>query len=308
MLKIYPQAVNEYKKIKKNDIYDIKTSNKFEVYLLINESNYINLLEKMSEKINNNTKCYKILDKSPFYILKIDNNIYLVKEERIKEVKKYLYKKKENKNIFLSNVISPNIKSKAFYMLNEGLQIDSLELLNVKDINSIEEFKILKINPKQEEIKNNKNKNPIKIKSEKEFLEVKNEIEFFIKNNNYFKIDNDINVLLSSLFSIEKEKREKYFYSTYSKLKIINNYIEIKENKIKEYVNLKKIIKITIQEKEKEIEFTDPLGKEYYFKFYILEVNIYVKGNDPMLFYCFENDFKQNEFFKVNKNKFLKEI
>ena len=151
MLKIYPNNINELKKQKKRTyLRDMVNFDNSEIYVLFDSSNMINLSNKISDKLNKSTKYFKILDKTPFYILKIESDIYLIKRNKIKEVKKYIYKNKINKNILLSNIIDPNITKNTYQMLEKGLQIEQLELIDVKDINSIEEFKILTLKNKEE--------------------------------------------------------------------------------------------------------------------------------------------------------------
>lgn len=311
MLKIYPANINELKKEKKrtflNDIVNFDDS---EIYVLFDSSNTINLSNKISDNVSKSTKYFRILDKTPFYILKIENDIYLIKRNKIKEVKKYIYKNKINKNILLSNIIDPNMTEKTYYMLGKGLQIEQLELINVKDINSIEEFKILTLENKKESkiVKNDDNK-AIHLKSEKSFLEIKEDLEFFVNNLNYLNFNNDIKYLLLSLFSIKKDDKINYFYAEYSKLNVVGNYIKIKREEKQEYINKNNITKIELKNEKKDLEFSDPLGKEFFYKIYIVEIKIYIDTKkDPEIFYCFEEDLKKNELFKVNKNKFLKEI
>ena len=80
----------------------------------------------------------------------LELNTVTLERNKIKEVKKYIYKNKINKNILLSNIIDPNITKNTYQMLEKGLQIEQLELIDVKDINSIEEFKILTLKNKEE--------------------------------------------------------------------------------------------------------------------------------------------------------------
>lgn len=311
MLKIYPANINELKKEKKRTyLSDMVNFDNSEIYVLFDSSNTINLSNKISDNVSKNTKYFRILDKTPFYILKIESDIYLIKRNKIKEIKKYIYKKKINKNILLSNIIDPNITEKTYHILGKGLQIEQLELIDVKDINSIEEFKILTLKNKKESkiVKNNDNK-AIHLKNEKSFLEIKEDLEFFINNLNYLNFNNDIKYLLLSLFSITKDDKINYFYAEYSKLNVVGDYIEIKREEKQEYINKNNITKIELKNEQKDLEFSDPIGKEFFYKIYIVEIKIYIKTKkDPEIFYCFEEDLKKNELFKVNKNKFLKEI
>ena len=194
--------------------------------------------------------------------------------------------------------------------MGKGLQIEQLELIDVKDINSIEEFKILTLKNKKESkiVKNNDNK-AIHLKNEKSFLEIKEDLEFFINNLNYLNFNNDIKYLLLSLFSITKDDKINYFYAEYSKLNVVGDYIEIKREEKQEYINKNNITKIELKNEQKDLEFSDPIGKEFFYKIYIVEIKIYIDTKkDPEIFYCFKEDLKKNELFKVNKNKFLKEI
>lgn len=306
---------SNYKELKKQFKEKIETNynqNYNVSYLLYdNRSNVVNLSSKISNNLSKNVKFFKILDKSSFYILKIENEIYLIKKEKIKEVKKYIYKNKKDKEIFLSEIIDPKIKEKKFYELEQGLRIKELELINTKDIESIENFNILKFN-ETTELSDTTNKdlfsNVIDIKNEEHFLKIKEELEFFIRNNTYFKLDNEAFVLLNSLFSITKEKKEKNFFSEYSKLNIVNNYIQIKEKQYEEFINISKLLKITIEKKEIPLKFTDPIGKDFFYKFHILEVTIHLTEKRYETYYCFENDFNKKELMKSNKNKVIKEI
>ena len=312
MLKIYPNNINELKKQKKRTyLRDMVNFDNSEIYVLFDSSNMINLSNKISDKLNKSTKYFKILDKTPFYILKIESDIYLIKRKKIKKIKKYIYKNKINKNILLSNIIDPNITKNTYQMLEKGLQIEQLELIDVKDINSIEEFKILTLKNKEESKivkKNDKNK-AIHLKNESSFLKIKEDLEFFVNNFNYLNFNNDIKYLLPSLFSITKDDKINYFYAEYSKLNVVGDYIEIKREEKQEYINRNIITKIELKNEEKDLEISDPLGKDFFYKIYIVEIKIYVDTKkDPEIFYCFEEDLKKNELFKVNKNKFLKEI
>ena len=306
---------SNYKELKKQFKEKIETNynqNYNVSYLLYdNRSNVVNLSSKISNNLSKNVKFFKILDKSSFYILKIENEIYLIKKEKIKEVKKYIYKNKKDKEIFLSEIIDPKIKEKKFYELEQGLRIKELELINTKNIESIENFNILKFN-ETTELSDTTNKdlfsNVIDIKTEEHFLKIKEELEFFIRNNTYFKLDNEAFVLLNSLFSITKEKKEKNFFSEYSKLNIVNNYIQIKEKQYEEFINISKLLKITIEKKEIPLKFTDPIGKDFFYKFHILEVTIHLTEKRYETYYCFENDFNKKELMKSNKNKVIKEI
>lgn len=280
-----------------------------EIYILFDSLNLFNLSKTLSNNISKNTKYFKILDKTPFYILKIENEIYLIRKEKIKEVKKYLYKNKVNKNILLSDIINPSKTTKNYHMLKKGLQIEELELINVKNINSIKEFKVLTLNNKDNIIKDiNKNNQAIHLKKERSFLEVKDDLEFFINNNNYLEIERDLKCLLLSLLSIKKEEKNDYTYFEYSKINIVGNYIEIKRNKEQEYININNILKLKTKKEKKELKFVDPFGKEFCYIFYIIEVHIYTNKKNPEMFYCFEEDLKKNELLKVNENKILKEI
>lgn len=311
MFKIYPENIKELKKEK----YDYPSSNKKsfennETFIIFDDSNMINLSNIISNNISQNTKYFKILDKKPFYILKIKNEVYLIKKDKIKEVKKYIYKNKINKKIYLSDVIDPNMDKRQYNMLQEGLKIEQLELINVKDIKSLEEFKISTLNYKKEINKENKNNNKIiYLRNEKSFLNIKEDLEFFIKNLDYLDLNYNIDELLKSLFTIEKRENKNYLNKEYSKINIIGNYIKIENHKEEKYININHISKIKLINEEEELKFQDPLGKEFFYKFYIVVIYIYINTNqEPEKFYCFEEDLKKNELFKVNKNNFLKEI
>lgn len=311
MFKIYPENIKELKKEK----YDYPSSNKKsfennETFIIFDDSNMINLSNIISNNISQNTKYFKILDKKPFYILKIKNEVYLIKKDKIKEVKKYIYKNKINKKIYLSDVIDPNMDKRQYNMLQEGLKIEQLELINVKDIKSLEEFKISTLNYKKEINKENKNNNKIiYLRNEKSFLNIKEDLEFSIKNLDYLDLNYNINELLKSLFTIEKRENKNYLNKEYSKINIIGNYIKIENHKEEKYINVNHISKIKLINEEEELKFQDPLGKEFFYKFYIVVIYIYINTNqEPEKFYCFEEDLKKNELFKVNKNNFLKEI
>lgn len=311
MFKIYPENIKELKKEK----YNYPSSNKKsfennETFIIFDDSNMINLSNIISNNISQNTKYFKILDKKPFYILKIKNEVYLIKKDKIKEVKKYIYKNKINKKIYLSDVIDPNMDKRQYNMLQEGLKIEQLELINVKDIKSLEEFKISTLNYKKEINKENKNNNKIiYLRNEKSFLNIKEDLEFSIKNLDYLDLNYNIDELLKSLFTIEKKENKNYLNKEYSKINIIGNYIKIENHKEEKYININHISKIKLINKEEELKFQDPLGKEFFYKFYIVVIYIYINTNqEPEKFYCFEEDLKKNELFKVNKNNFLKEI
>lgn len=311
MFKIYPENIKELKKEK----YDYPSSNKKsfennETFIIFDDSNMINLSNIISNNISQNTKYFKILDKKPFYILKIKNEVYLIKKDKIKEVKKYIYKNKINKKIYLSDVIDPNMDKRQYNMLQEGLKIEKLELINVKDIKSLEEFKISTLNYKKEINKENKNNNKIiYLRNEKSFLNIKEDLEFSIKNLDYLDLNYNIDELLKSLFTIEKRENKNYLNKEYSKINIIGNYIKIENHKEEKYININHISKIKLINEEEELKFQDPLGKEFFYKFYIVVIYIYINTNqEPEKFYCFEEDLKKNELFKVNKNNFLKEI
>tara|TARA_B100000073_G_scaffold347139_1_gene360512 strand:- start:199 stop:1134 length:936 start_codon:yes stop_codon:yes gene_type:complete len=311
MFKIYPENIKELKKEK----YDYPSSNKKsfknnETFIIFDDSNMINLSNIISNNISQNTKYFKILDKKPFYILKIENEVYLIKKDKIKEVKKYIYKNKINKKIYLSDVIDPNMDKRQYNMLQEGLKIEQLELINVKDIKSLEEFKISTLNYKKEINKENKNNNKIiYLRNEKSFLNIKEDLEFSIKNLDYLDLNYNIDELLKSLFTIEKRENKNYLNKEYSKINIIGNYIKIENHKEEKYININHISKIKLINEEEELKFQDPLGKEFFYKFYIVVIYIYINTNqEPEKFYCFEEDLKKNELFKVNKNNFLKEI
>ena len=97
MLKIYPANINELKKEKKRTyLRDMVNFDNSEIYVLFDSSNTINLSNKISDNVSKNTKYFRILDKTPFYILKIESDIYLIKRNKIKEIKKYIYKKRTN--------------------------------------------------------------------------------------------------------------------------------------------------------------------------------------------------------------------
>lgn len=294
--------INNNKKIDDND----------SIFLLINEK-HIKIFKKkqINQGLLKQYSCFNLLSKGFLHVLLINDKVYLIPPKKIKEIKKYLYKKNIEANILLTNEIDVKKASHTnIFYFNNGLDITDLELINTKTINDIEDFFILKL---KKEIKEPKNKDQtiININSEQDFKihrkEILNNYENLSKNVNTNNIqNNEVKYIIESLQRI-KEKESYYFNYKYQILKKNKEYIMIEYNNKEVLINKNTITKIEKEKQIIEFYYQNPFGEKFLYKFNIYLLNI-LREENGIYTYCFKNDYLKNDIFEINKNQSLIEI
>jgi hypothetical protein len=301
-------------KIKDENNLDEKVEYNSSTFLLINDK-HIKIIKNKSDIHNGLLKEYKIhelLSDKPIYIMKIEDKIYIFCSKKIKEIKKYLYKKSMEIEIFISDMISiKSINKMTHFIFNKGLNITSLELLNIKDIKSIEDFYILKINKKSNIKLINNDK--IEINSEKDFILHKKEImnnfrnlSSNLKNNNIN--NNKVKNLINSLESINKKEKINYFEFKYEMLIKNKNNIIINFNTHQLLLNKNNINKIETETESINFFYENPFGENYSYNLNLYLININKREEKEINIYCFKNDYLKNDPFEINENNIIKQI
>lgn len=298
--------------------------NKNELFMVFYmDKNAIVFSNEIPEESRYRIKTYKIEDKKPFYIIKINEKYYYIKKENFLSVKEFIYSNYIFESILISDYIdllNMNIENNVIY-LNNIFQVEKNEFKDVVKIDSIDNFLIFESLKKE----NNENNEIIKkIESEKEFLDNK----LFLKKNfaylNSFNIINNVDsiYILRKLFlAFDNYKSlEKHIFQEYKANNILNSeyrlpllkenfFIELTEplNNQKKYLNLKNIDLIDIIENNYEVIIEDPFNKKYRFIINTVLIDIMIR-NKKISFFCFKNDYLKNNILKFNKNKIIKEF
>ena len=280
------------------------------IFLYINKRSF-----KISKKSNNKFQGvkYNLLCKTPFVLLGVENDIYLVDIDNVNKVKKYIYKNFINKNIIITNKINPLLeKEDSIFSFKEGLDIKELDFLNIEDLKEIEKFKIAKF--KEENQKNGLKKDfkIINITTEEKFNKEYDKIKHAMKNINSDLDTNNIddyvlNILINSLSKINEKEKIKYYDWYYENLKREENFLIINREFSKKLINCQSISSIEISEDLYDFYFQDPFGENYKYKIFIKYLSIKSDKVEHKL-YCFKDDYLRNNPFKLNKNKTLIEI
>lgn len=316
MIKLDNTKINNTETKKNNDlsIFFYEYQNKF---CLSNED--LNKKEKI-------IKSYKIKNKKPFYIVKINQKYFYVKKENFISIKEYIYSNYTFENIYISDCIDPisiNIKNDLF-TLHKGFTVKKDEFKDVTKLSSLDDFFIFEYLENQEKTQEKDNEIIKKIESENDFLENRLSLKkYFLYLDSFNKVNNaDSLDLLNKLFLTFEEFRYSEIYD-YDYYDYDHSYDEQEEYKVpslkedffielttplnnhKRYLNLKNINSINIIENNYKIKVDDPFDKKYKFIISIFKVQIIIE-NKEFKFFCFKNDYLKNNILKFSKNNMIK--
>ena len=314
MIKLDNTKTNNTETKKNNDLFIL-------FYEYENKFWFSNKILSKKEKV---IKSYKIKDKKPFYIVKINEKYFYVKKENFISIKEYIYSNYTFENIYISDCIDPisiNIKNDLF-TLHKGFTVKKDEFKDITKLSSLDDFFIFEYLENQEKTQEKDNEIIKKIESENDFLENKLSLKkYFLYLDSFNKVNNaDSLDLLNKLFLTFEEFRYSEIYDYYD---YDHSYDEQEEYKVpslkedffielttplnnhKRYLNLKNINSINIIENNYKIKVDDPFDKKYKFIISIFKVQIIIE-NKEFKFFCFKNDYLKNNILKFSKNNMIK--